>query len=85
MTQYSIPGLHPAPTRHARLVAWVEQMAALTRPALLGVGWVAGVGAMLGVWGAKVLVQGILAHVAHRRFRHQRAGGAAGKMTLLVL
>ena len=36
-------------------------------PALLGVGWVAGVGAALGVWGAKVLVQGLLAHVAHRR------------------
>jgi len=29
----SIPGLHPAPTDHARLVAWVEQIAALTRPA----------------------------------------------------
>jgi len=28
----TIPGLHPAPTRHARLVAWVEQIAALTRP-----------------------------------------------------
>jgi phosphoenolpyruvate carboxykinase (GTP) len=28
----AIPGLHPAPTRHARLVAWVEQIAALTRP-----------------------------------------------------
>lgn len=32
MTQ-SIPGLHPAPTAHARLVAWVEQIAALTKPA----------------------------------------------------
>ncbi|MDI1281597.1 phosphoenolpyruvate carboxykinase (GTP) [Brevundimonas sp.] len=33
MTQVqAIPGLHPAPTRHARLVAWVEQIAALTRP-----------------------------------------------------
>ena len=29
----AIPGLHPAPTRHAGLVAWVEQIAALTRPA----------------------------------------------------
>lgn len=29
----SIPGLHPAPTRHAGLVAWVEQIAALTKPA----------------------------------------------------
>ncbi|MDP3657031.1 MAG: phosphoenolpyruvate carboxykinase (GTP), partial [Brevundimonas sp.] len=28
-----IPGLHPAPTRHAGLIAWVEQIAALTRPA----------------------------------------------------
>jgi phosphoenolpyruvate carboxykinase (GTP) len=27
-----IPGLHPAPTRHKRLVAWVEQIAALTKP-----------------------------------------------------
>ena len=33
MTSSSLPGLHPAPTRHARLVAWVEQIAALTRPA----------------------------------------------------
>ena len=33
MTQVQvIPGLHPAPTRHARLVAWVEQIAAMTRP-----------------------------------------------------
>jgi phosphoenolpyruvate carboxykinase (GTP) len=29
----STPGLHPAPTAHAGLVAWVEQIAALTRPA----------------------------------------------------
>ena len=28
----SIPGLLPAPTRHKRLVAWVEQIAALTKP-----------------------------------------------------
>jgi len=28
----SVPGLHPAPTRHVRLIAWVEQIAALTRP-----------------------------------------------------
>ncbi|MEN5364554.1 phosphoenolpyruvate carboxykinase (GTP) [Brevundimonas intermedia] len=27
------PGLHPAPTAHAGLVAWVEQIAALTKPA----------------------------------------------------
>ncbi|WP_339930501.1 phosphoenolpyruvate carboxykinase (GTP) [uncultured Brevundimonas sp.] len=33
MTQVqAIPGLHPAPTRHARLVAWVERIAAMTRP-----------------------------------------------------
>ncbi|RZJ45638.1 MAG: phosphoenolpyruvate carboxykinase (GTP), partial [Brevundimonas sp.] len=29
----SIPGLNPAPTRHAGLIAWVEQIAALTKPA----------------------------------------------------
>ena len=28
----TIPGLLPAPTRHKRLVAWVEQIAALTKP-----------------------------------------------------
>ena len=28
----AIPGLHPAPTRHKRLIAWVEQIAALTKP-----------------------------------------------------
>lgn len=34
MTQASsIPGLHPAPTSHAGLIAWVEQIAALARPA----------------------------------------------------
>ena len=33
MTASAIPGLHPAPTDHARLVAWVEQIAALTKPA----------------------------------------------------
>jgi len=27
-----IPGLEPAPTRHARLIAWVARIAALTRP-----------------------------------------------------
>jgi phosphoenolpyruvate carboxykinase (GTP) len=27
-----IPGLHPAPTRHKKLVAWVEEIAALTKP-----------------------------------------------------
>jgi len=27
-----IPGLHPAPTRHRRLVAWVHEIAALTQP-----------------------------------------------------
>jgi len=29
----STPGLRPAPTHHAGLIAWVEQIAALTRPA----------------------------------------------------
>ena len=28
----AIPGLFPAPTRHKRLIAWVEQIAALTKP-----------------------------------------------------
>ncbi|MBV9996231.1 MAG: phosphoenolpyruvate carboxykinase (GTP) [Caulobacteraceae bacterium] len=28
----SIPGLSPAPTRHRRLIEWVERIAALTRP-----------------------------------------------------
>jgi phosphoenolpyruvate carboxykinase (GTP) len=28
----NIPGLHPAPTGHAKLVAWVESIAALTKP-----------------------------------------------------
>lgn len=36
-------------------------------PALLGVGLLAGPGPALGAWGAKVLVQGGLAHFAHRR------------------
>jgi GTP-dependent phosphoenolpyruvate carboxykinase len=33
VTASAIQGLHPAPTRHAGLIAWVEQIAALTRPA----------------------------------------------------
>ena len=34
VTQISVqvPGLHPAPTRHKKLVAWVEDIAALTQP-----------------------------------------------------
>ncbi|RZJ19449.1 MAG: phosphoenolpyruvate carboxykinase (GTP) [Brevundimonas sp.] len=32
MSNATIAGLRPAPTRHAGLVAWVEQIAALTRP-----------------------------------------------------
>ncbi len=28
----AIPGLEPAPTRHKRLIAWVREMAALTKP-----------------------------------------------------
>jgi phosphoenolpyruvate carboxykinase (GTP) len=31
-TADSIPGLFPAPTRHARLISWVAEMAALTKP-----------------------------------------------------
>ena len=33
MTASAIPGLHPAPTSHPELIAWVEEIAALTRPA----------------------------------------------------
>ena len=33
MSNPSTPGLRPAPTAHARLIAWVEQIAALTKPA----------------------------------------------------
>ena len=36
-------------------------------PALAGVAWAGGAGLALGVWAAKMLVQGVLAHVAHRR------------------
>jgi 1,2-diacylglycerol 3-beta-glucosyltransferase len=36
-------------------------------PALAGVAWVGGLGLALGVWAAKIVVQGVLAHVAHRR------------------
>jgi len=32
MSHSTIAGLHPAPTRHAELVAWVERIATLTRP-----------------------------------------------------
>ena len=28
----TLPGLEPAPTRHAKLVAWVKEIAALTKP-----------------------------------------------------
>ena len=28
----SVPGLEPAPTRHAKLIAWVKEIAALTKP-----------------------------------------------------
>src|SRR5690606_5510380 len=31
--QTSIPGLDQAPTRHTRLIAWVKEIAALTKPA----------------------------------------------------
>ncbi len=33
MSMSTTPGLRPAPTHHAGLIAWVEQIAALTRPA----------------------------------------------------
>ncbi|WP_284877700.1 phosphoenolpyruvate carboxykinase (GTP) [Brevundimonas sp. MEB006b] len=33
MSKPSTPGLRPAPTAHAGLIAWVEQVAALTKPA----------------------------------------------------
>ncbi|MBD2720559.1 glycosyltransferase [Hymenobacter armeniacus] len=36
-------------------------------PALAGLAWAAGVGPALAVWGTKVLVQGALAHLGHRR------------------
>ena len=36
-------------------------------PALAGVGWLAGPGVALGAWAAKLLVQGVLAALAHRR------------------
>ena len=29
---FAVPGLEPAPTRHARLLAWVREVAALTQP-----------------------------------------------------
>jgi phosphoenolpyruvate carboxykinase (GTP) len=32
MSTSSIPGLRPAPTKHAKLIAWVEEVAALTLP-----------------------------------------------------
>src|SRR5581483_2413231 len=31
-TANAIPGLFPAPTKHARLIAWVAEIAALTKP-----------------------------------------------------
>ncbi|MDO7848080.1 glycosyltransferase [Hymenobacter sp. M29] len=36
-------------------------------PALVGLAWVAGVGPALAVWAGKVLVQGTLAYLGHRR------------------
>jgi phosphoenolpyruvate carboxykinase (GTP) len=33
VSSLDIPGLDPAPTRHAKLIAWVREIAALTRPA----------------------------------------------------
>ena len=57
MTQ-SIPGLHPAPTAHARLVEWVEQIAALTKPAR--VHWCDGSEAEKAVIVADLLAKGTL-------------------------
>ncbi|GAA4035441.1 hypothetical protein GCM10022409_20160 [Hymenobacter glaciei] len=36
-------------------------------PALTGLAWAGGIGLALGVWAAKMLAQGLLAHFAHRR------------------
>ena len=57
MTQ-SIPGLQPAPTTHARLVEWVERIAALTKPAR--VHWCDGSDAEKDVIVADLLAQGTL-------------------------
>ena len=57
MTQ-SIPGLHPAPTAHARLVDWVERIAALTKPAR--VHWCDGSEAEKDVIVADLLAKGTL-------------------------
>src|SRR5258706_13183364 len=32
MSRHSVPGLEPAPTRHAKLLQWVREIAALTEP-----------------------------------------------------
>src|SRR4249919_2184486 len=32
MNQRIVPGLEPAPTKHANLIAWVREIAALTEP-----------------------------------------------------
>src|ERR1700684_4000883 len=32
MSQRSVPGLEPAPTKHAKLLEWVREIAALTEP-----------------------------------------------------
>ncbi len=57
MTQ-SIPGLHPAPTAHARLIDWVERIAALTKPAR--VHWCDGSEAEKDVIVADLLAKGTL-------------------------
>ena len=36
VTAKSIPGLYPAPTKHRRLIEWVEQIASLTKPDRIG-------------------------------------------------
>ncbi|SDQ29294.1 phosphoenolpyruvate carboxykinase (GTP) [Brevundimonas sp. 374] len=58
MSNSSTPGLRPAPTAHAGLIAWVEQIAALTKPAK--VHWCDGSEAEKEVITADLLAKGTL-------------------------
>ncbi len=58
MTDASIAGLRPAPTNHASLIAWVEQIAALTKPAR--VHWCDGSQAEKAVIAADLIARGTL-------------------------
>lgn len=58
MSNPSTPGLRPAPTAHAGLIAWVEQIAALTKPAK--VHWCAGSEAEKEAITADLLAKGTL-------------------------